>query len=67
MKKVAEMLANRLPGVLNYLKHRITNAMSEGMNSLVERVVANARGLRSFETFRMRVLFFLGKLDVPIA
>lgn len=67
MKKVAEMLANRLPGVLNYLKHRVTNAMSEGMNSLVARVVANARGLRSFETFRLRVLFFLGKLDVSIA
>jgi transposase len=67
LKKVAEMLANRLQGVLNYLKHRITNAASEGMNSLVARVVGSARGLRSFETFRMRVLFFLGKLDVSIA
>ena len=67
MKKVAEMLANRKDGVLNYLKHRITNAASEGMNSLVARVVANARGLRSFATFRIRVLFFLGKLDLSIA
>lgn len=67
MKKVADMLANRLEGVLNYLKHRITNAGSEGMNSLVARVVANARGLRSFATFRIRVLFFLGKLDLSIA
>ena len=67
MKKVAEMLANRKNGVLNYLKHRITNAASEGMNSLVARVVANARGLRSFATFRIRVLFFLGKLDLSIA
>ena len=67
MKKVAEMLANRLEGVLNYLKHRITNAASEGMNSLVARVVANARGLRSFASFRVRVLFFLGKLDLSIA
>lgn len=67
MSKVAEMLANRLEGVLNYLKHRITNAASEGMNSLVARVVGNARGLRSFATFRIRVLFFLGKLDLSIA
>lgn len=67
MKKVAQMLADRLDGVLNYLKHRITNATSEGMNSLVSRVVANARGLRSFATFRIRVLFFLGKLDLSIA
>jgi transposase len=67
MKKVAEMLANRFEGVLNYLKHRITNAASEGINSLVARVVANARGLRSFASFRVRVLFFLGKLDLSIA
>jgi transposase len=67
LKKVAEMLANRIDGLLNYLKHRITNAASEGMNSLVARVVGNARGLRSFETFRIRVLFFLGKLDLSIA
>ena len=67
LKKVADMLANRLDGLLNYLEHRITNAASEGMNSLVARVVGNARGLRSFEKFRMRVLFFLGKLDLSIA
>jgi len=66
LKKVADMLANRLWGLLNYLKHRITNAASEGMNSLVARVIANARGLRSFRTLRVRVLFFLGKLDLTV-
>ena len=67
MKKVARMLENRLQGLLNYLKHRITNAASEGMNSQVARIIANARGLRSFPTFRIRVLFFLGKLDLSVA
>jgi len=67
MKKVADMLANRIDGLFNYLEHRITNAASEGMNSLVARVVGNARGLRNFEKFRIRVLFFLGKLDLSIA
>jgi transposase len=66
LKKVADMLANRLWGLLNYLKHRITNAASEGMNSLVARVIANARGLRSFSRLRVRVLFFLGKLDLAV-
>ena len=66
LKKVADMLANRLWGLLNYLKHRITNAASEGMNSLVARVIANARGLRTFRTLRVRVLFFLGKLDLAV-
>jgi len=67
MKKVARMLAGRIQGVLNYIKHRITNAASEGMNSQVARVIANARGLRTFKTLRIRVLFFLGKLDLSIA
>lgn len=67
MKKVAAMLENRLQGLLNYLNHRITNAASEGMNSLVARIIANARGLRTFPNFRIRVLFFLGKLDLSIA
>ena len=67
MKKVAQMLQSRLQGLLNYLKHRITNAASEGMNSLVARIIANARGLRSFTMLRIRVLFYLGKLDLSIA
>ena len=67
MMKVASMLENRLQGLLNYLIHRITNATSEGMNSLVSRIIANARGLRTFAKLRIRVLFYLGKLDLSIA
>ncbi len=67
VKKVSRMLDNRLQRLLNYLKHRITNAASEGMNSLVARIIANARGLRTFAALRTRVLFFLGKLDLSIA
>jgi len=67
MMKVASMLENRLQGLLNYLIHRITNAASEGMNSLVSRIIANARGLRTFAKLRIRVLFYLGKLDLSIA
>ena len=52
--------------LLNYLKHRITNAASEGMNSLVACVIANARSLRTFRTLRVRGLFFLGKLDLTV-
>lgn len=60
------MLENRLQRLLNYLKHRITNVASDGMNSLVARIIANARGLRTFIALRTRVLFFLGKLNPSI-
>lgn len=42
MKKVPEMLARHLPSRLNYLKHRITNAASEGINSQVARIIAKS-------------------------
>jgi transposase len=60
------MLENRLQRLLNYLKRRITNAASEGVNSLVARIIANARGLRTFIALRTRVLFLLGKIDLTI-
>jgi transposase len=50
IRKVAEMFARHLPGLLNYLKHRITNAASEGIDSQVARIIPNARGLARFET-----------------
>lgn len=66
LKKVADMLLKRQWGLLNYLKHRITNAASEGMNSQIARIIGNARGLRSFETLRTRVLFYHGKLNMAL-
>jgi hypothetical protein len=40
---------------------------SEGINSQVARIIANARGLACFENLRIRVLSFLGKLDLSPA
>jgi transposase len=55
--KVARMIKDHLPNVLTYFEHRITNAMSEGLNSKIQTVkktpVASAIGstLRSPSTF----------------
>jgi len=67
MKKVAETFVRHQPDLLNCPKHRITSAASEGINSQVARIIANARGLACFENLRIRVLFFLGKLDLSPA
>ena len=67
MKKVAAMFARDLPGLPNHLKHRITNAPSEGIDSQVARIIANARDLSCFAHLRTRVLFFLGKPDLSPA
>ena len=52
-KQLARSLATSLPELLNYFDHRISNAMSEGFNSIA--------------SYRSRILFFCGKLDLKPA
>ena len=40
------------------------NAVTEGLNSKIQALKANARGFRSFANYRTRILFFCGKLDL---
>lgn len=65
MKKVAKSLKAHLGGLLTYFKHHITNALTEGFNSKIQALKADARGFRRFENYRTRILFFCGKLDLP--
>ena len=60
----AEMLKRHLPGLLNYVAHRLTNATSEGFNSKIQQIKSNARGFRSFQCYRVRIRFACGKLDL---
>ena len=62
--KAANTLANHLKNLVTYVKHHITNAASEGLNSKIQLVIAEARGLRNFDRFRDRILFFCGRLDM---
>jgi transposase len=64
LTKVADMLKNHLPGLLAYLRHRTTNAIAEGMNSAIQHIKACAHGFRRFASYRIAILFFLGKLEL---
>jgi transposase len=64
---VADMIDKHAEGILNYLVHPITNAAAEGINSIIQSLKHAARGLPNFHSFRARVLFFLGKLDLTPA
>ena len=64
IKTVTQMLRRHRDGLLNDTRHRITNAAAEGFNSIIQTLKANARGFRSFENFRIRILFFCGRLDL---
>jgi transposase len=67
LAKAADMIEKHGEGILNYLMHPITNAAAEGINSVIQSLKHAARGLPRFESLRIRVLFFLGKLDLAPA
>src|SRR6056297_771271 len=64
VKKVAATLKRHLDGLLNYFDYRVTNAMAEGFNSRIQSIKSAARGFRRFENYRLRILFYCGKLNM---
>jgi len=64
MIRVARMLRGRLANVLTYLKHRVTNAVSEGLNARIQWVKATARGFRNQQNFIHAIYFHCGGLDL---
>lgn len=62
--KVVKMLRRCLPGLLNYVKHKLTNGYAECINSLIQEIKTVARGFRTFYNFKIAILFFLGKLEL---
>ena len=64
IKKAARTFKAHLMGLLNYLAHPVTNAATEGLNSRIQTLKANARGFRNFWNYRARILFFHGALDL---
>jgi transposase len=64
MKRAGETIRRHLDGLLNWYEHRVSNAFSEGINSLVSVIKSGARGFRNFANYRTRILFHHGKLDM---
>ncbi len=64
MIKVARMLKAHFENILTYLTHRITNAVTEGLNAKIQWIKFGARGFRNREAFKMAILFHCGGLDL---
>jgi len=64
VRKVAAMIERHLPNVMTYFHHRITNAASESINSVVQLLKKRAFGYRSFPNFRTAILFRCGGLNL---
>lgn len=64
MIEVARMLKRRFENILTYLRHRITNAASESINSKIQWVKYTARGFRNKKNFQIAIYFHCGGLDL---
>ena len=64
IKQVARMIKTHLNQIFTWFTYRISNAVSEGLNSKIQTVKSNSRGFRSFESYRRSILFYCGKLDM---
>jgi transposase len=61
---VARTIHRHLANVLTYFDHRITNAVSEGLNSKIQTIKKRAYGFRNKENFKTAIYFHCGGLDL---
>ena len=66
MKAAAKTLKTHLDNIVTFARHRITNALAEGMNSKIEKVKRMACGFRNREHYRTAIYFHCGGLDVSL-
>jgi transposase len=64
MIKVAKTMQNHAVGIINNVKHRISNALAERFNGKIQTLNVVGRGYRTCKNFRSAILFFNGRLDL---
>ncbi|QPD05948.1 MAG: transposase [Candidatus Nitrospira kreftii] len=64
MRKAAETIRRHIENILTYYHHPVTNAMSEGLNSQIQKIKSMAHGFRNIEYFKTAIYFHCGGLDL---
>jgi transposase len=64
MIDTARMLKRRFENIITYLRHPITNAASESINSKIQWVKYTARGFRNKRNFQTAIYFHCGGLEL---
>jgi transposase len=66
MKEAAETLKRHKDKILAYFKNRITNAICEGINSMIQAAKRKARGFHTFEGYSAMIYLVAGKLELAV-
>lgn len=66
MKEAAKTLMRHKDKILSYFKNRLTNAICEGINSMIQAAKRKARGFHTFEGYSSIIYLVAGKLDLAV-
>ena len=64
MKKVAKTLLKHEKSILSYFFARVTNAIAEGINSMIQSAKRRARGYRTLSSCKCMIYLVCGKLKL---
>ncbi|EMO8003063.1 ISL3 family transposase [Salmonella enterica] len=64
MKNAVKTIGKRLYGILNAMRHNVSNGNAEALNSKIRLLRIKARGYRNRERFKLGVMFHYGKLKM---
>lgn len=64
MKKVAETMKRHKKQILGYFTSRLTNAVCEGINSMIQAAKRKARGFNTYRGFVSMIYLIAGKLEL---
>ena len=63
IRKAAETVRRHIDNIVTYFQHPVTNAMSEGLNSKIQKIKSMACGFRNMH-FKTAIYFHCGGLDL---
>ncbi len=64
IRQAAETIRRHIGNIVTYYQHPVTNAMSEGLNSQIQKIKSMACGFRNLEHFKTAIYFHCGGLDL---
>lgn len=64
MKRVAKTLKKHQKSILGYFYERVTNAIAEGINSMIQSAKRRARGYRTLSSYKCMIYLVCGKLKL---
>jgi len=66
MKKLAKTILNHWENILNYFDNRLTNAILEGINNIIQNIKHTARGFRNYDYFKTVIYLYCGAFVVAV-